>query len=254
MTLVGHPFIHLAYAYEFDSKEVASEALSLGCTEYDFMHQYFDSPPPDTSTYKTKDLAEILSRVIEDKRFDGLSEHPGFLNTFTIHATAEDALLEHYNAFVLDDLEGQFEDLFDVAARVAVETGDAAQQFDFFLIHVLTTLHAIRVISPHAPTGHRYNIIKQFVMWTLLIYVAQLRRPVKQGLIKAVDLKDRDWDWVRENALTNQFSLDSHYVKVIRALKVGEELFGSKDSWYLKAAVKFVDEYKEWTGFGLGVE
>lgn len=253
---MGHPFIHLAYAYEFDSKEVASEALSLGCTEVDFMHKYFDNPPADTgkSTYKTKDLLEILGRVVDDKRFDGLFEHPGFMNTFAIHAKAEDVLLEHYNAFVLDDVEVQFEQIFDVAARIAVETGDAERQFDFFLIHILTAFHALRVILPYAPVEHRGNMVKQFVMWTLLMYVAQLRRPVQTDLVKKVDLKGRGWDYVRDQALNSRFSLDSHYVKVVRALKVGEELYGEKDGWYLKAAIKFVDEYREWTGFGLGVE
>ncbi|EHY52808.1 hypothetical protein HRR83_007641 [Exophiala dermatitidis] len=253
---LGHPFIHLAYAYEFDSKEVASEALSLGCTEVDFMHKYFDNPPADTgkSTYKTKDLLEILGRVVDDKRFDGLFEHPGFMNTFAIHAKAEDVLLEHYNAFVLDDVEVQFEQIFDVAARIAVETGDAERQFDFFLIHILTAFHALRVILPYAPVEHRGNMVKQFVMWTLLMYVAQLRRPVQTDLVKKVDLKGRGWDYVRDQALNSRFSLDSHYVKVVRALKVGEELYGEKDGWYLKAAIKFVDEYREWTGFGLGVE
>ncbi len=100
---VAHPFIHLAYAYEYDSKEVASESLSMASTEYDMMHGYIDNYPPDTSTYKTTDFEEILLRVKEDKRFDGHFDLPGFMNTFTIHQKAEEALLEHWNALDLTD-------------------------------------------------------------------------------------------------------------------------------------------------------
>ena len=250
---MGHPFIHLHYAYEYDSAEVASEALALGSTEYDFVHQYFDSAPPDTSTYKTRDLEEIVDKVRLDKRFDGLASHPGFLNTFALHATREAAVLEHYNAWEYDGSPKEFESLFDTAVRLAIETTGPAEQFDFFLIHVLTVAHALRAILPNAPQEFRVPIVKQFAMWTIVIYCAQLRRKVNHGAIASTDIKGRDWTRVVEQTLTNEWSLDSHYVKVVRALKVGEELYGEKDGWYLKAALDFVDRFNGWTGFGPGV-
>lgn len=233
---------------------MASEALSLGCTEYDFVHRYFDEPVPDTSTYKTKHLQEVLGKVRQDKRFDGRFELPGFLNTFTLHEKCEDAILEHWNGWLLDDYSQQFEEVFDFAVRVAVQTASARVQYDFFLIHVLTVAHALRVILPYAPEEHRNPILKQFAMWVVIMYCAQLRRRIYAGSIDAVDLDGRDWQWVQEKALTSQWSLDSHYVKVVRALKFGADLYGEKDGWYLKAAVKFVSEFNEWTGFGAGVE
>ena len=253
---MGHPFIHLAYAYEFDSKEVASEALSMSCTEYDMMHGYLDKSPPDTSTYKNRNFEEILARVRDDKRFDGHFDLPGFMNTFTIHGTCEDALLEHWNAFEVEDGIGtRFEELFDVSVRMAIETGDAKSQFDFFLIHILTVAHGIRVLLPTCFPKQRWNdIYRQFWLWTLLMYIAQLRRPIDIESSRKVELNGRDWKWVEERALTDKWSLDVHYVKVIRALKVGAELFGEKDGWYLKACVKFIDEFDGWVGFGKGVD
>lgn len=259
---VGHPFIHLAYAYEFDSREVASEALSMTCTEYDMMHGYLDNPPPDTSTYKTRNYEEILARVRADDRFKGHFDLPGFLNTFTIHATCEAALLEHWNALSLeggesDGIAARFEELFDVSVRLAIDTGDADEQFDFFLIHILTVVHGIRILLPTCfPRARWESIYRQFWLWTLLMYVSQLRRPIHDGAeaSKNYDLQGRDWAWVENRALTDKWSLDAHYVKVIRALKVGPELFGDKDGWYLKAAVKFIDQFSGWVGFGKGID
>jgi hypothetical protein len=258
--LVAHPFIHLAYAYEFDSREVASEALSMTCTEYDMMHGYIDKYPPDTSTYKTRSFDEILARVRDERRFDGHFNEPGYMNTFTIHYTppCEAALLEHWNALDIDgtdDIETRFEELFDLSVRLAVETGDATAGFDFFLIHILTVCHGIRILLPTCFPKQRWNdIYRQFWLWTLLMYIAQERREVKAGCSNDVDLRGRDWKWVTERALTDRWSMDSHYVKVLRALKVGAELFGEKNGWYLKAAVKFIDEFGGWTGFGKGID
>ncbi len=253
---VAHPFIHLAYAYEYDSKEVASESLSMASTEYDMMHGYIDNYPPDTSTYKTADFEEILRRVKEDKRFDGHFDLPGFMNTFTIHQKAEEALLEHWNALdMTEGIDKRFEQLFDVSVRLAIETGDKESQFDFFLIHLLTVAHAIRLLLPTCFPKSRWNdVYRQYWLWLLLMYIAQMRRPIDPESSNKVELKGRDWKWVEERALTDKWSLDSHYIKVIRALKVGAELFGEKNDWYLKASVKFIDEFDGWVGFGKGVE
>ena len=97
-------------------------------------------------------------------------------------------------------------------------------------------------------------MLRQFVMWSIIIYCAQMRRQVDKGAIESVHLAGRDWEWVRQAALNGKNSLDAHYVKVVRALKVGAELYGEKNGFYLKAAVKFVSEFSEWTGFGRGVE
>ncbi|OHE90878.1 MGS207 protein [Colletotrichum orchidophilum] len=51
---LGYPFIHLPYALEVDDKQVATEALSMGCTEYDPTHEIPDLPPPDN---------ELLTRL-----------------------------------------------------------------------------------------------------------------------------------------------------------------------------------------------
>ena len=231
----------------------------MTCTEYDMMHPYLDQPPADTSTYKTRSFDEILSRVRDDPRFAGHFNEPGFMNSFTIHFTCEAAFLEHWNALEVsgpgNGIEDRFEELFDVSVRLAIETGDRETQFDFFLIHILTVAHGIRILLPTLfPRDKWESIYRQFWLWTLLMYIAQLRRPIVTGSSDKFDLKGRDWKWVSEQALTDKWSLDAHYVKVVRALKVGAEVHGEKGGWYLKACVRFMEEFEGWVGFGRGVE
>jgi len=39
-----------------------------------------------------------------------------------------------------------------------------------------------------------------------------------------------------------------NFYAAIRAMKVASETWGDADSWYLKSAVKFADEFGGWSG------
>ena len=228
--------------------------MSLACTEYDYIHRFIDNYPPDTSVYKSDSFIDILSRVHTDKRLDGYFDQPGFQNIFTILQKREDVVLEHWNSWTLSDFDTQFEDAYIDSVLLAIGTADPSTGYDFFLAHVLTVAHALRVLMPFFPPEHRANVFKQYWFWTLLMYISQLRRQVKKELIDSIDIKGRDWKWVQEKALTGKWSLDCHYVKVIRALQVAAETWPDKDTFYLKAAVKYISEFDGWTGFGQGME
>ena len=75
--LVGHPLIHLGYAYELQSKEIATEALGMASVCYNDLHKYLDESSYTTeSSYSTTSPLEILHKIHEDKRFDGLFDGP----------------------------------------------------------------------------------------------------------------------------------------------------------------------------------
>lgn len=246
--------IHLAYAYEFQSKEVATEALSLACTEYDPTHRFLDRYTADTSTYHSTSLADILLHVHSDDRFDGYFDQPGYTNIRTILSKQEPTILEHWNAWVITDPLKQLEECVDTAVLLSICTSNSLVEYDFFLAHLLTVGHALRVLMPHFRPVHHEPILKQYVLFAILVYIAQLRPKFGKADVETVDLKDRDWEWVSQTALAAEWSLDLHYAKVIRALKVSAETWGEKDNFYSKAAVKFVTGFNGWTGFGLGVE
>ncbi|CZR43972.1 uncharacterized protein FPRO_13780 [Fusarium proliferatum ET1] len=249
---LGHPYIHLAYGYEFNSKEVISEALSLGCTEYDPAHKFLDNAFPDNSTHKTTSLEEILTNIHNDKRFDNYSEDPGYANVFTLLSKYESELLEHWNALVVENTTIQFKDWLKTSAILSLSTADKEGNFDFFLAHVLTVGHALRILLPIMPEDRRLTMMKQFGLFTTITYLMQLRPSFGIEKMKPLNSDNSSWESISKKALESKWSTDMHWAKVIRALKMVEEIRGSEDGLYQQAAAKFLTEFNGWTGFGLG--
>jgi len=251
---VGHPFIHLAYAYEFQSKEVATQALSLGCTELFEVHGLIDYGSPDTSTYKSKSLADVMEHVRADTRFDGLLTVPGITNFGPIFQSRFQEVLEHWNAWEVVDPVQQLEQCCDLSVLLAISAGDPEKSFDFFHIHLMTVAHALRVLWQHIPAERHTAILKQYALFAILIYIAQLRPAFGMEGIESVKTDGRDWDWVVRTALAHKWVLDAHFFKVVRAPKAFAETYSEKKDFYLKAALKFLDDFRGWEGFGVGVE
>ncbi|KAH8194697.1 hypothetical protein TruAng_011131 [Truncatella angustata] len=251
---LGHPFIHLAYAYEFNSSVVATEALSMGCTEYDDIHRFIDRYPDDNSTYQTASLEKVLNMVRDDRRFDDMFDQPGFANVFTTLEQRETIVLEHWNGWIVTDPYEQLDDCMFTASRLAIETSNSKGEFDFYLAHVLTVGHALRILLPLMPVVWHIPVMKQYGLFTILVYIAQLRPAFDAQNIESWELKASNWSKISEDAVNNELSVDIHFPKVVRALKVAEEAWGSKHRHFMKAAEKFIAEFKRWTGFGLGVD
>ncbi|KIX07444.1 uncharacterized protein Z518_02097 [Rhinocladiella mackenziei CBS 650.93] len=250
---LGHPFIHLAYGYEFRIPEVVTEALSLGCTEYVQCSHLLDNPPPIPSPYKTSDLAEVIRRVKKDERFDGIVEMPGTVNFGIVLQNRFEAFMEHWNAWEINDPIPQFEHCCDLSVLLALSTSYGEGKYDFFYAHIMTVAHAIRVLWHHFPSDRRVSILRQYGFFTILVYILQKRLPFEMREIEAVATVNRDWTWVSETALKHRWALDDHFFKVVRATKAFAETYGEKDGYYLKAAVKYLTEFNGWEGFGEGI-
>ncbi|KAJ5177170.1 uncharacterized protein N7482_003047 [Penicillium canariense] len=254
---LGHPFIHLAYAWELQSSTVASEALSLGCTEYFGLHGLLDHYPPDNSTFKTTSLADVIKKVHDDERLDGLFTDPGITNMGVLLEKRFDVLLEHWNAWEATDPLQQLEHCCDVSMLLAFGTGSRELKYDFFLMHTMTVAHAVRVLWHFLPKERHACILRQYALFVIMIYICQLKPTFDVHIIDSIDsvsLDGRDWDFVVSQALTHTWYKDAHFFKAVRGPKVFEKTYGTKDNFYLKAAAKFVDEFDGWEGFGLGVE
>ena len=250
---MGHPLIHLGYALELSSRELAMEALGLVATSYNFLHKYLDDPAySKPSTYRTSLPLDILLRVARDKRFEGLFHEPGAGNIDALFQEHESTVLEHWNSWDISNPIKQFEDSQYAATALLVSTfGRGSTKFDFFLVHLLTTSHAVRILIPFIPAQFHVMLVRQWWLLTLAVYIAQLRPPIKVENILAYELKGRDWKWVENQAVGSGRSFDAHYVKALRAMKEAAQTWGDKDEFYLKAAVKFGGEFDGWGGFGL---
>ncbi|QKX62864.1 uncharacterized protein TRUGW13939_10029 [Talaromyces rugulosus] len=254
---LGHPFIHLAYSWELQCQTVASEALSLGCTEYFGLHHLLDQYPPDNSTYKTSSLADVIHRIYEDERFDNLFSEQGITNIEVVLQKRYDAVLEHWNAWHMSDSLAQLEHCCDVSVLLAIGTGNRQTKYDFYLAHTMTVAHGLRVLWDLFPEDQRICILRQYALFIILVYICQKKPAFEANIIDtilSVELGDQDWESVRAKALGHRWLKDSHFFKVVRAPMVFHETYGDKDNFYLKASAKFIAEFNGWEGFGDGVE
>lgn len=234
------------------SREVVMEALGLAATCYNNIHHYLDDPVSSSlePSYHTPCLAEIIDKVRTDKHLDGLFATPGDHNLEKLFSTREAVLLNHWNAWKIDNPMESFRESQELAAALLVATHkDQSEKYDFFLVHALTTSHAVRVLLPLIPARFQIPLVRQWLLVTLAIYIAQLRPAVDMDVVRGYDLKGRDWDWAAKKAVKGEYSTDAHYVKAIRSLRECAETWGDQDGFFLKAAVKFADEFGGWGGF-----
>lgn len=162
--------------------------------------------------------------------------------------------MEHWNAWDVVEPVQQFEQIVDLSVLLAISDGDAEKSFDFYHVHLMTVAHALRVLWQYFPPERRRSILRQYALFTILIYIAQLRPAFGIEGVESIATDGRDWDWVVRTALGHKWVLDSHFFKVVRAPKAFADIYGEKEGFYLKAAIKFLTEFRGWEGFGVGVE
>ncbi|KAF2277509.1 uncharacterized protein EI97DRAFT_375261 [Westerdykella ornata] len=249
---LAHPLIHLGYAYELNSRTVAIEALALAACCYNSLHKYIDDPAyTKPGEFRSQSLLDILNKVREDKRFDGLYDHrSGDISKVLVDK--EGPLLEYWNAWELTDPTAQFRELQRTATAVFLATEPpASAKFDFFLVHLLTSSHAVRILLPLVPHEHHVSLLRQWWLFTLAVYIAQTRPAIDLELIEGYG-RLRDWESIRVAAVSGEHRSDAHFVKALRAMGVANETWADDegDLFYQKAASKFCNEFEHWGGFG----
>ncbi|KAL8798010.1 MAG: hypothetical protein Q9182_007040 [Xanthomendoza sp. 2 TL-2023] len=248
---VGHPLIHLGYAYELSSREVAMESLSMASISYNYLHKYLDDPSyTKPSANPSKSPLELLCRLQKDSRFNNLFASPGPFKIETVFQENEGLLLEYWNAWTISNPTEDFRasQIAATALLVATHKSNGAA-YDFFLCHVLTSSHAVRILLPLLPPKYHIPLVRQWWLLTLTVYIAQLRPEILMSSISDYDLEGRDWEWVDKKAVEGDHALDPHYIKSLRAMKVGKDTWGDEEGFWLKAAVKFGEGFEEWGGF-----
>ncbi|KAL8733984.1 MAG: hypothetical protein Q9166_001745 [cf. Caloplaca sp. 2 TL-2023] len=228
------------------------EALGMVASSYNHLHKYLDDPSyTKPSSHSTTSPLELICRLQKDNRFDGLFTHEGADNLGPLFEKHEVEVLEYWNAWHVADPTGEFKASQMVAAALLVAPHkQGGKPYDFFIVHLLTTSHAVRILLPLIPPKYHVPLVRQWWLLTLAVYIAQLRPEIVLTSVTDYDLKDRNWDWVDEQAVSGKHALDAHYVKALRAMKTAAQTWGDEDEFYKKAAVRFADEFDGWGGFG----
>lgn len=190
------------------------EALGLAAVKYNFLHKYSDDPSyTRPSPISSTSPSELLSKLAEDKRFDGLFKEPDFDNIELLFEKHEDLLLEYWNAWELDDPVKQFRESQEAAVALLVATvPPGTHAYNFFICHTLTTSHAVRILLPLVPVKFHVSLVRQWWLLLLAVYVAELRPKIDPDYVSG-DLGGKGWKYVEERALKSDWATDAHYVK-----------------------------------------
>ncbi|KAI1269256.1 hypothetical protein F5Y18DRAFT_423498 [Xylariaceae sp. FL1019] len=244
---LGHPLIHLGYAYEMGNKELAMEALGLTAVQYNFLHKYLDDPSyTKPSANSNSDPSNLLTKMAADERLTGLFETPGFDNFQALFDKHEDLVMEYWNAWSLEDPTKQFQQSQEAAVSLLVATvRPGTRAYNFFVVHLLTTSHAVRILLPVIPAKFQISLVRQWWLLTVAVYMIHLCPKIELDVIPKAGTKQ--WSYVEDKALNGPYATDAHFVKAVRAMKESASTWGDVHEHYLNAAVWFVDDFAGWT-------
>lgn len=252
---LGHPLIHLGYAYELDNKEIAMEALALAATQYNSMHKYLDEPqytrPPPKGGFSSASPLEVLEKIRADSRLDGLlKKSDGFENVDILFDKHEDLVMEYWNAWRLgDDPVRRFKESQEAATALLVATvAPGTHSYNFLMVHLLTTSHAVRILLPLIPSKFHIPLVRQWWLFTVSTYMAELRPKIDPDYVPWPEgSAQKTWAYVEDKTINGQWATDAHFVKAVRAMREAARTWGDVHERYLASAVRFVDDFEGWT-------
>jgi hypothetical protein len=184
----------------------------MASTAYNFLHKYLDDPSyTKSSIYSTTSPLEILHKIHSDTRFNDLFPSKGAANIETLFSKHEALVLEHWNAWRIEDPTTQFRESQEAAIALLVKTVvPGTYAYDFFICHILTTSHAVRILLPLIPKKFHIGLVRQWWLLTIAIYIAQLRPKIDVDLEKP---PTKQWNYVEDKAINGEWAIDAHYVK-----------------------------------------
>ncbi|KAI1179321.1 cell cycle checkpoint protein RAD17 [Nemania sp. FL0916] len=237
---LGHPLIHIGYAYEMDNKEIAMEALALTAAQYNFLHKYTDDPSyTKPSSLKSSSPLELLTKMAGDKRLGKPFKEPGFDNLGPLFENHEDLVMEYWNAWSLSDPKKEFEASQEAAVSLLVATvPPGTHSYNFFIVHLLTTSHAVRILLPMIPKKFHIGLVRQWWLLTIAVYTILKCPKIDPDYIKPGDVAGKQWNYVEDKVLNGPYSADAHFVKAVRAMKEAARTWGDVHEHYLAAAVR----------------
>jgi len=199
-----------------NSKDIATEALGLAATQYNFLHKFLDEPAyTKPAPFSSTSPREILDRLSSDKRFNGLFVNPGFANFDRLFEQHEHLLLEYWNAWSIEhDPLAQFRQSQEAAVALLVETvSPPMANYNFFIVHLLTTSHAVRILLPFVPPQFHITLVREWWLLVVAIYICMLRPKITPEYVDPTKLAGKDWKHVEDRALNSSWATDAHFVK-----------------------------------------
>lgn len=191
------------------------ESLAMASTEYNFFHKYLDDPSyTKPSPLKTSNPLELLTQMASDKRVAELFKEPGYDNIDPLFQKHEDLVMEYWNAWTLDNPTRQFQESQEAAVSLLVATvPPGTHSYNFFVVHLLTTSHAVRILLPMIPAKYHISLVRQWWLLTAAVYLIFKCPKIDPDNVRPTDVAGKQWNYVEDKALNSAYSTDAHYVK-----------------------------------------
>lgn len=201
------------------------EALAMASTSYDFLHKYLDDPKyTKPSSHTSTSPLELLRKISNDTRLDNLFTSKSPHNLTILFTEHESLVLEYWNAWTLTNPKEQFQESQDAAIALLINTVEVGtHSYDFFMVHLLTTSHAVRILLPMIPKKWHIPLVRQWWLLTIGVYLSQLRPKISKDLEPPPQM-GKTWKYVEEMAVSGPWATDAHYVKGMLTI---DELIGS---------------------------
>ncbi|KAK9451287.1 uncharacterized protein V1518DRAFT_370190 [Limtongia smithiae] len=256
---LAHPLIHTAYAYELNSAEIATEALTLAATNYPpythlielYLQNYDGLKSPQAVKYWEKDPLVLLKDIRDAPELDSISiEKCNNLDVAHIAEEFEEQIVGYFFRLDTSDLDAAIYRLFHTSSLLLTATHNTGNyQFDFVLVHTLTAAHATHVLGSRLADKHKVSIVAELWLFIILAYICAQRPAVHESRVRNYDAileENRNWQFLSELALSGKMKFNEHYLKAIRALKTLYEMCPDpeqKDLYLLEGAL-FANEAK----------
>ena len=190
---------------------MAMEGLGMAAVQYNFFHKYLDDPSySKPSSLSSSSPIELLSQLSKDNRFGPSPDLDGLETYFGDH---ESLIMEYWNGWKIDNPTKQFELSQEAAVALLVATvRPGTHAFNFLLVHLLTSSHAVRILLPFFPEQHHVTLVREWWLLALAVFIVK-GRPLPDPDNVEKDLKQKHWHYVEDKALNSPWSMDAHYVK-----------------------------------------
>ncbi|KAI9474864.1 hypothetical protein BDB00DRAFT_776255 [Zychaea mexicana] len=170
------------------------------------------------------------------------------------------------------DLQAKLKEMYTACMLIygASAIREQGIKLDFFLMHALTSIHAVHLLMPHLAPNEFAALLRGHAATTLAYYISRGRPSLQVDLLlkyesdEATNNSANPWLKICERAIN---APEAHIIKVIRACAVGQVVYGHdrrsepfEKAWVrladmtLKIAGNKVDDDSYWNHKGIGFD
>jgi len=232
-----HPAIHVGFGVEFDLETLLAEGLAMACCSEPILKDFNFGESTESPTVKVG-MLQLFDRIRNDEALGPLMDYNEedkkrvIIERFTDHVKKYTRMYE-----ISDEPRDVVEALKELYLTSALLFG--ASSFpptsqgtnidfhnlkpDFFLMHVLTSILALRVLIPHLDVITARKLLQGHVATQIIYFIRAGRPSINTTALGSYPIPDEINSWPKMITYVLK-SKDLHLAKVARACLLGSRL------------------------------